>query len=87
MTGGGQFIEGFRSFLVAQMAVTDAQLDTGEITIAVRRDKAAPAIIPGAGQSQSVPVGSLLVPLLPEEAVSDLTADLCPGSVVGEAAK
>lgn len=67
------------------MAVTDAQLDTGEITIAVRRDKAAPAIIPGAGQSQSVPVGR--VPLLPEEAVSDLTADLCPGSVVGEAAK
>ena len=36
LAGGGQLIEGFRSFLVAQTAVAETQLDAGEVAVAVR---------------------------------------------------
>ena len=50
--GCGQLVINRRPSLISQMVVTDAQLDAGEIAVAIRRDKRAPAVIPGTGQGQ-----------------------------------
>ena len=87
LIGRGQLVELLRPFLVAQAAVADAQLDTGQITVAVRRDKTASAVIPRTGQSQGVPVGRLAVPLPLEKPPAQLTAYLRPGTVVEKGTK
>ena len=69
------------------MAVTDAQLDAGEVSVAVQGDEAAPLIVSGTGQGQRVPVGGLPVVLLLEKPAADLTADLGTGLVIGERAQ
>ena len=77
--GRGQLVEGLRLLPVAQAAVADAQLDTGEVAIAVWGDKTAPAVVPGTGQGQGVPVGCLPVLLPLEKPEADVAADLSPG--------
>ena len=84
---GGQFVEHFRSLEAAQAAVADAQLDTGQIAVAIRGDEAAPAVVTGAGEGQSVPVGGLPVLLPLEKPEADVAADLGPRPVIGKGAK
>ncbi len=84
---GGQLVEHFGSLEVAQAAVADAQLDTGQIAVAIRGDKAAPAVVTGASEGQSVPIGGLPVLLPLEKPEADVAADLGPGPVIGELAQ
>ena len=74
---GGQLVERFRPFQIAQTAVADTQLNTGKKAVTFRGDESPPAVIPNAGQRQSIPVGGLPVPLPPVKTGGRL---VCSGS-------
>ena len=74
--GRSQLVKGLRLLPVAQAAVADAQLDTGKVAIAVRGDETTPAVVPGTGQSQGVPVGCLPVLLPLEKPEAEVCCDI-----------
>ena len=82
--GCRQLVKFFRPFLITQAAVADTQLDTGQIAITIRRNKAASAVVPGTSQSKSIPICSLTVSFLLEKPASYLTADLRPGPIISK---
>ena len=72
---------------VQTCALPISQLDRGQIAVAVGGDKAAPAVVPGAGQGQGIPIGGQgeLFPL--EKPTAQLAAHLGAGPVIGKAAQ
>ena len=71
----------------AQPVVADAQLDAGQVAVAVGADESARTVVAFAGERELIPEGRLPVARAVEKMLPDVAADLCARRIVLEGAQ